>query len=483
MVEIDSILETLRLHNVPLKKLQEVEKAYKIAKRIHHIQKRKSGEPYIIHPLHVAQIILDMEIYDPDMISAALLHDTLEDSDEITKEDIAELINIEVAELVEGVTKLKNNNYSSNVDSVEDANVLKILEGFRKDVRIVILKLADRLHNMRTLEYMSPEKQIAKAQETKDVFVPLAIAIGAYRIKNELEDLALKYLEPENYENIVEKMNHIYLEKKGYLEEMANRIEKALQDIGISSKIIIRNKSISNVADALKNGYQLENIYDLFYLKILVQDERECYDALYIIHNMFPAINGRFKDYISNPRTNLYQSVHTTVSDADGNFLKIKIRTYDMDKVAAFGFPAIWDLKNETHERTQKEIVEKSQIVKMLTERDNTNISNREFMETVKQEGLGHNIYVVNHYGNVIEVPKGFTVLDYVCQEHSDLLEKMTGALVDEKRVELKTELKNGNRVQIITKGIINHEHWEDYVSKPSSKQKIKKMNEVEKKN
>ena len=486
MVEFSDIKNTLQLHGVSDEKLQEVKKAYDVAEWIHQGQLRKSGEPYIIHPLHVAQIILDMEIYDPDMISAALLHDTIEDSDKITKEGIARLINPEVAELVDGVTKLKKYNYSSNIASVADANILKILEGFRKDVRIILIKLADRLHNMRTLEYMKRSQQIAKSQETMDLYVPLAITIGAYRTKSELEDLALKYLKPEIYDKIVVGMDELYLSKKEYLENIVSTVNSTLLSIDISNEIIIRNKSVSNVYDAIKIGYELENIYDLYYLKILVPSspyERNCYTTLGMIHSMFPALPGRQKDYISNPRSSSYQSIHTTVSDKEGNFLKFKIRTFEMDKVAAFGFPAIWNLNNGLREKNQREIVEKSQIVKLLIDRDNTNISNSEFVKKVRQGGLNQHIYVYDSYGTNIELSAGATAIDYVCQEHPDMLDKMTGVLVDGKEVRLDTELKNDNRVQIITKGKINRENWENYASYTTSKQKIKKMYESEKKN
>ena len=482
MVEFSDIKNTLQLHGVSDEKLIEVEDAYYIAEELHKGQKRKSGEPYIIHPLHVAKNIFDMELYDPDMISAALLHDTIEDARrDFTEKDIAQIINPDVASLVEGVTRMRRMDFISDNDEF-NANTLKILEGFNKDLRIIVLKLADRLHNMRTLEYMEEEKQTKKSIETKVIYVPVTYTIGAYQIKSELEDLSLKYIEPDIFQRIVEEKAQLYEQEKPYLEETRAKIKQSLLEMGISSDIIIRSKNITTIYDKLNKGYKLENIYDLFYLKILVPGVDECYLALGNIHRMFPAINGRFKDYISNHRINFYQSLHTTVSDNRGELLKVKIRTHDMDKVAAFGIPALWSLGIQTREETQREIVENLPLVKTLIELEKDHKSNLEVVETMTTEILTEHIDVFTHSGEIIELPAGSTALDFACQFAPDLLDKMTGILVNGKEVPLNRALKNNDRLQILTHGKINHDNWEEYVSNDTSKQKIKKINEIQKK-
>ena len=265
-----------------------------------------------------------MEVYDPDTISAALLHDTIEDAEiDFRKEDIKELINESVAELVDGVTKMRAMNFSTKNDEIQ-ANTRKIINGLTKDVRIILIKLADRLHNMQTLEYKVPEKQKENAVETIELFVPLSLSIGAYRIKNELEDLSLQYIEPEEYKRIKEKKDLLQEKEENILKEIGNKIKIILESKDIPNEIIYRNQTICTLYKKIKKGYKLENIYDLFYLKILVDEVEDCYRTLCIVHENNPPINGRFKDYIYNPKTNFYQSLHTTVSNADGKLIKPK---------------------------------------------------------------------------------------------------------------------------------------------------------------
>ena len=482
MITIDDILEELKKHQLLEDKEMEIRRAYYLAEDIHKNQYRQSGEPYIIHPLHVAYNLLKMEVYDPDTISAALLHDTIEDAEiEFTKEDVAHLINPTVAELVDGVTKMRRMNFSTTNEQVL-ANTRKIINGLTKDVRIIMIKLADRLHNMSTLEFKKPQKQKENAIETMELFVPLSLSIGAYRVKNELEDLSLQYIEPDAYQRIKEKKDSLQIEREKYLKEIASKTQKTLLERGISNDMIYRSQTVCTIYKKLQKGYKMENIYDLFYLKILVEEIEECYQTLCFVHQNYPPINGRFKDYIYHPRTNFYQSLHTTVSDANGNLAKIKMRTFDMDKVAAFGIPAYWNIKRgKTQEETQEMIREKCQFAKKLMEIDESFQDNEEFVHQIKGELLTEHVYAYDQSGEIFELPAGSTALDFVCQVYPDLLDKMTGVLINGMEMPLNYVLNHNDQVQILTDGKINHENWESFVSTPTAKQKVKSLLELKK--
>jgi len=478
MITIESITQQLKQRDISEEKIQEIEKAYRLAFEIHKNQKRQSGEPYIIHPLNVANNLLKMEVYDPDTISAALLHDTIEDAEiPFTKEDVAELINPTVAELVDGVTKMRRMNFS-NTNEQALANTRKIINGLTKDVRIIMIKLADRLHNMQTLEFKKPKKQKENAIETMELFVPLSLSIGAYRVKNELEDLSLQYIEPDMYKQIKEKKDSLEEERQKYLREIANKVESILKEKDIPYDIIYRTQTVCTVYKKLQKGYKMENMYDLFYLKILVEEIEDCYQTLCFVHKNNPPINGRFKDYIFNPRTNFYQSLHTTVSDNNGNLSKVKIRTFDMDKVAAFGIPAYWNIKNGlTQEQTQDIIRKRCQFAKKLIEIDESFQDNREFIKQIKSELLTEHVYAYTHNGDIIELPAGSTALDFACQVYPDLLDVMTGVLVNGIETPLGHVLNNNDRVQVVTEGKINHENWEQFAYTHAAKEKIKLLN------
>jgi len=344
MASIIKIITELRKHNISEEKIEDVKKSYDLASFIHKDQFRQSGEPYISHPLTVAENIINMRVYDTDTICAALLHDTIEDAPEefnFTKETVAELINPTVAELVDGVTKLRKFDFATKEER-SNANTRKIINGLTKDIRIIIVKLADRLHNMHTLEYKRSEKQRLIALETMELYVPIAYAIGAYRVKSELEDLSLRYIDPDGYFRVKEEKDKLEQIEKDYLKEMTFKLQEILKQKDIPNEIIFRTKSVWSAYDKIKKGYRIENIYDLFYLKILVQEIDECYQVLCCVHRNNTPINGRFKDYIFNPRTNLYQALHTTVTDTNGKLTKVKIRTYNMDEIAGYGVSALW---------------------------------------------------------------------------------------------------------------------------------------------
>lgn len=480
MICIEDIVKILEEKNPNA--LPNVRKSYELAEHAHSGVFRESGEPYITHPLNVAKNLLDMEIYDSDTICAALLHDVVEDTD-ITLEDIEHTINKTTAELVDGVTKMRRMNFSTKEEQAQ-ANTRKIINGLTKDVRIILIKLADRLHNMKTLGYKKPIKQRENAIETMELFVPLALSIGAYKVKGELEDLSLMYMEPGQYQDILGKRDELAKVEKAYLAEMKQKLQAILKQKNIPNDILIRTKNVCSIYRKILKGYEMENIYDLFYLKILVEEVDDCYRTLRIVHGNTPPINGRFKDYIFNPRTNHYQSLHTTVSDTNGKLIKTKIRTFDMDKVSSFGVPAYWNIDpdkapgeipyRKTKGETQEEIRDKLQFAKKLQEIDTSFSLDRDFIKEIKHELLTEHVYVYTHSGEIIELPEGSTALDFVCQVHPELLDSMTGVIVNGKVVPVNTVLSNNDMVQIDTKGIVNREDWENCVHTFKGKYKIR---------
>jgi GTP pyrophosphokinase len=478
MISIDNIIDRLKEQDLNEDEINNVKKAYLLAFDIHKYQFRQSGEPYIIHPLMVCNNLIDMNVYDVDSICAALLHDTIEDAkDDFSKDDIVKIFNEDVATLVDGVTKISRMEFSTKEEQ-NIANTRKIINGMAKDARIILIKLADRLHNMQTLDFKSPQKQKENAIETMELFVPMALALGSYKMKNELEDLSLKYIDPENYNRIYDERKRLSFTEEVYLEEMKSKLNLILQNNNISNDIIIRYKTICTLYKKIKQGYKLENIYDLFYLKILVNEIEDCYKTLGLVHKNYAPINGRFKDYIYNPKTNLYQSLHTTVSDPDSKLIKVKIRTYQMNEVAAHGIAAIWNQSDgETREESQIKLREKCQFVKKIVELDESAHDNYEFIKEIKNDLLTEHVYVYKTNGEIIELPKGSTGIDFVCQVEPEKLDKLTGIIVNGKEVSPTYILKNDDSIEVSTKGIINRNNWEDSVKTSLAKQKVKTLN------
>ena len=481
MINIEQIIRVLKIHGVSKEELAEVMSAYVLAERIHRNQDpRETGEPYITHPLNVALNVLNMEVYDPDTISAALLHDTIEDAKEAAgfdykTEHIAQSINPTVAELVDGVTKMKDMEFSNKEEKVA-ANTRKIINGMTKDIRIVIIKLADRLHNMSTMQKKKKEKQLENAAETIEIFVPMAIKIGAYQVKNALEDLSLKYLNPEAYKSIDARRTNIINHERPVLEDMANKIQAELNKKGIKNKIVFRCKTINNIYKEITNEHKkIENIYDIGYFKVLVEDEDDCYVTLGVIHRLYTPINERFKDYFKNPR-GFYQSLHTTVKDEEGNDRKIKIRTFDMDKRDAYGLIA--DLnKGRSMDDIQKEFREEW-FDKKLQEIDATFEDNAEFVKAVKSDLLRDEIYVYGPKGG-ITIPKGSTVLDYVCEAYSlEEVKNLTSIVVNGLEVEFNHVLKNNDTIKVLCEGKLDHSDWTSSVTTEKAKMMIKKIND-----
>ena len=457
--------------------VEMVKKAYAYANNMHSDQYRENGEPYIVHPTTVAYILAEMHA-DTNTICAGLLHDTLEDTD-ASKEDIAYYFNQDVANLVDGVTKLAKMNFSSKQDQ-NVANTRKIITGITQDVRIIIIKLADRLHNMRTLQFKSEFKQKENALETLEIFSPLAYYIGAYRIKSELEDLSLKYIKPKMYGIIKEKKEKVELESESILKEMLYKIQTILNNKNIPNEIKIRTKNIYGIYKRLNEGQKMSDIHDLLALKIMVDDIDNCYRTLGVIHNEYHPLNDKFKDYICNPKTNMYRSLHTTVFGPDDKLVQTQIRTFDMDQVASFGLTAYWDfLKGDARNVMQEDLKEKYQFFKSLVEINSMFGDNQQFVNQVKSELFSDKVYVYTTRGDIIELPKGSTVIDFAYKIHTDIGNTMVGAYVNDEFVPVDYELKNKDRVRVITDNLSfgPRVEWMDKAHTSLAKRKIKEFN------
>ena len=471
-ITIDDLLKKVSEYNIGA--IHDVSEAYCYAKLLHGNQIRQSGEPYINHPLNVAYILSEMHA-DCDTVCAGLLHDTLEDTN-IKKEDIAHDFNQNVANLVDGVTKLSKMNFSSKQDQ-NYANTRKIITGITDDVRIIIIKLADRLHNMRTLEFKSEFKQKENSLETMEIFVPLAYYIGAYRIKSELEDLSLKYLKPDVYKRIGDEKIKLEETFDDILKEMLYKIKALLNDRNIPNEIKVRTKNIYGIYKRLSEGHKLSDIHDLLALKIMVDEIENCYIGLYLVHSKYKPINDKFKDYICNPKTNMYRSLHTTVFGPEDRLVQTQIRTFDMDKIASFGLTAYWDIeKGKARDAMQEDLKQKYQFFKSLTEINSIFGDNQQFVNQVKNELFANKIYVYTTKGDIIELPIGSTIIDYAYKLDTNIGNTMIGAFVNDECVPLDYILQNKDRVRIVTNELSNgpEEKWLDIAKTSLAKSKIK---------
>ncbi len=450
--------------------LNEIKKAFEFANIKHNGQKRNSGEDYIIHPLNVAFILAGIHA-DSKTIEAALLHDTIEDC-EVSYEEIENLFGVEVAKLVESITKINKLNFNGDTEALI-ANQRKILVGMTEDVRVIILKLADRLHNMRTLWALSEKRQKANAKETLDIFTPIAHRLGINSIKSELEDLSLRYLKPDAYYQIVEKLNKTKVERDNYVVEMIESVSKLLNEHNIKHEIKGRSKSIYSIYKKLDKGKSFNEIYDLLALRVFVDTEAECYQTLGLIHSKFRPIPKRFKDYIAMPKTNMYQSLHTTVFGIDGQLFEIQIRTYEMDKVAECGIASHWSYK-EGKSNMQSEMEQKLQFFRVIMELKNEE-SEDKFVDSVKEDVLKDTIYVFTPMGDVIELPNGSTPIDFAYRVHSKVGDTTIGAIVNNNIVPLDYKLKDNDIVKINTnKSSTPSQEWLNFVKTSQAKNKIK---------
>lgn len=474
-ITIKDLIDDIKTYNAS--EVGYIMRAYELANELHKGQVRQSGEPYIMHPLAVAYILSEMRA-DRDTICAALLHDAIEDSN-ITKQQIAELFNQNIANLVDGVTKISKLNFSSKQEQ-NHANTRKIITSMTEDVRIIMIKLADRLHNMRTLEFKSEFKQKENALETMEIFVPLAYYIGAYRIKSELEDLSLRYLDYDMYKRIEEKRMIIENDSNSCLEEIYTKVKNILDNKEIPNEIKIRTKNIYGIYKRLSQGHRISDIHDLLSLKIMVDEIDNCYRTLGIVHSQFNPINDKFKDYIYNPKTNMYRSIHTTVFGPDNKLVQTQIRTFDMDKIASFGLTAYWNInKGEARNTMQSDLKEKYQFFKSLTEINTMFGDNQDFVNQVKNELFSDKVYVYNCKGEIIELPKGSTIIDFAYKIKTDMGDTLVGAEVNDENVTIDYVLKSKDRVKVITDNLSSgpREDWMEKAHTSYAKNKIKEFN------
>ncbi len=441
----------------PSADISMIEKAFQVAMEAHKDQVRKSGEPYIIHPICVAIILADLEL-DKESIVAGLLHDVVEDTP-MTSEDLARLFGEEVALLVDGVTKLGQLNYSADKVDEQAENLRKMFLAMAKDIRVILIKLADRLHNMRTLKYMRPEKQKEKARETMDIYAPIAQRLGISKVKIELDDLALKYLEPEVYYELVAQISDKKSVREKYVQSIVAEVKRHMENASIEADVKGRVKHFFSIYKKMVNQEKtLDQIYDLFAVRILVESVKDCYAALGVIHEMYKPIPGRFKDYIAMPKPNMYQSLHTTLIGPKGQPFEIQIRTYDMHRTAEYGIAAHWKYK-ESGGSTQQNLEGKDSAEAKLTwlrqilEWQQDMSDNREFMSLLKSDLdlFSESVYCFTPGGDVKTLPNGSNPIDFAYSIHSAVGNKMIGARVNGKLVPIDYVIKNGDRIEIIT--------------------------------
>ena len=474
-ITFNDVLESINTYIEDEEQISIIKKAYNFANKKHSGQLRKSGEPYIIHPLNVALILSGISA-DYETISAALLHDVLEDCD-CSVEEMEDEFGVNITRLVTGVTRLSRINFSTENEYLIDY-YKKIIVGMSEDVRVIIVKLADCLHNMRTLWALPEERQKIKAHETLDIFAPIAHHLGIHKIKSELEDLSLRYLKPDVFYDIAEKLNKTKLERDKTVFDMQTSVSELLDEHHINHEIKGRAKSIYSIYNKLDKGKKFSDIYDLLALRILVNTEQECYLALGIIHSKFKPLPKRFKDYIAMPKPNMYQSLHTTVFGIDGYLFEIQIRTYDMNEVAENGIASHWaykegsgpvrvDILNQTEQKLQ--------FFKSIIDLSSDKMSSEDFVNSVRDDLLNNNIYCFTPKGDVIELPVGATPLDFAYRIHTRVGETTVGAIVNNNIVPLNYELKSNDIVKINTnKSSTPSKDWINMVKTTQARNKIK---------
>ena len=452
-------------------------KAYEYAKTLHGDQLRKSGEPYIIHPVQVAYILATLEM-DEATICAALLHDVVEDTSS-TKEDLAREFSTEIAEMVDGVTKLGKLSYTT-VEEQQVENYRKMFLAMGKDIRVILIKLADRLHNMRTLKYLTRDRQIANATETMNLYAPLANRLGVYSLKWELEDLSFKYLYPEEYRELVEGIDKKREERLKFIDLIMDQIKAELKKQKIEAEITGRAKHLYSIYRKMKrDNLTLDQVYDLFALRIIVNSVKDCYAALGVVHELYSPMPGRFKDYIAVPKPNLYQSLHTTLIGPKGTPFEVQIRTWDMHRIAEFGIAAHWAYKETSFAKGKKANVkvedDKLAWIRETLEWQKDMQDPEEFMQTLKKELFEDEVYVFTPKGAIKVLPKGSTPIDFAYQIHAEIGHHMVGCKINSKMMPIITKLNNGDIVEIITseqsKG--PSRDWLKFVKSSGAKNKI----------
>ena len=468
---MNGLLEKLKANANPRLDTALLLRVYEFAQRAHEGQVRESGEPYFTHPCQVATILLDMEM-DTATIAAGLLHDVVEDTD-TTSEQVRELFGAEIAVIVDGLTKMSKVEYQ-NREERKAESIRKMLLAMSEDIRVILVKLADRLHNMRTLDACPRDKQLSVAHETQDIFAPLAHRLGIFRIKWELEDLALKFLDPEGYALVERSLAE---ERSTRLEEIDNiiaSIDERMKESGIEATIEGRLKHFASIYRKMKQQHKtIEQIYDLLAVRIIVENVKDCYGVLGIVHTMWRPLPGRFKDYIAVPKANLYQSLHTTLIGRGGVPFEVQIRTWDMHRTAEYGIAAHWKYKeNDTDAKFDSKLAWLRQILEWQDETRDA----REFMDTLKIDLFSTEVFVFTPKGDVVDLPKGATPIDFAYMIHSAVGNKCVGAKVNGKMVNLNTELKTGDIVEIVTSNTSRgpSRDWLNVVATPQARNKIR---------
>ena len=473
-VTIDDILDKMKKNNRK-SDLKLIKRAYDFAKEKHGDQLRKSGEPYIIHPVQVAYILAGLEL-DDATICAALLHDVAEDTD-VTIKDLEKEFSTEIAEMVDGVTKLGNLKYTS-AEEQQVENYRKMFLAMGKDIRVILIKLADRLHNMRTLKFLRRDRQIAISKETQDLYAPLANRLGMYSLKWELEDLAFKYLNPDEYREIVEGIDKKREQRLQFINQIVEQINEVLKRQKIKSEITGRAKHLYSIYRKMqRDNKSLDQIYDLFALRILVDSVKDCYAALGVVHELYNPMPGRFKDYISVPKPNMYQSLHTTLIGPKGTPFEVQIRTYEMHRIAEFGIAAHWAYKEANKFKKTSVVVQEDKLawLRETLEWQKDMQDPQEFLNTLKTELFVDEVYVFTPKGQIKVLPRGATPIDFAYSIHAEIGHHMTGCKINSKMMPIVTTLKNGDIVEIITSDQSKgpSRDWLKFVKSSSAKNKI----------
>ena len=473
-VTIDDVLEKMKKNNRK-SDLKLIRRAYDFAKEKHGDQLRKSGEPYIIHPVQVAYILANLEL-DDATICAALLHDVAEDTD-VTIQDLAKEFSPEIAEMVDGVTKLGNLKYTS-AEEQQVENYRKMFLAMGKDIRVILIKLADRLHNMRTLKFLRRDRQLAISKETQDLYAPLANRLGMYSLKWELEDLSFKYLNPDEYREIVDGIDKKREERLQFINQIVEQINEELKRQKIKAEITGRAKHLYSIYRKMqRDNKSLDQIYDLFALRILVDNVKDCYAALGVVHELYNPMPGRFKDYISVPKPNMYQSLHTTLIGPKGTPFEVQIRTYEMHRIAEFGIAAHWAYKEANKFKKTSVVVQEDKLawLRETLEWQKDMQDPQEFLNTLKTELFVDEVYVFTPKGQIKVLPRGATPIDFAYSIHAEIGHHMTGCKINSKMMPIITTLKNGDIVEIVTSDQSKgpSRDWLKFVKSTSAKSKI----------
>lgn len=471
MEEFDTLLDAIKKYNKD--EIERIIDAYNFANDAHKNQFRESGEPYIVHPINVC-INLAKFHADGATLVAGMLHDVVEDT-KYTLEDVEKHFGNEVAKLVDGVTKISNIHFSS-LDEARDANIRRIITSLNEDVRVIIIKLCDRLHNMRTLKYKAKNKQQRSAIETLSIYVPLAYLIGAFRLKCELEDICLSYLKPDIYKELVNRTDKIRKDYITCIDETEKKISEILIENNVKFNMRSRIINIYNIYKKIKQGYKINEIHDLVNLKVILEDENDCYKVLGLVHKCYTPMNYKFKDYIAVPKTNMYRSLHTTVFGPDKHIIQIQIKSKEMDNINTYGIASYWyKYKGLGAKKMQEELINNYQFIQAITSLDGIIKNDKAFIEKIKNEIFSNNVYVYTANGDIVELPNGSTPIDFAYKIHSDMGNHLSKCFVNGDEVKLNYKLKNKDRIIVIVKENVKPEKkWINIAKTTLAKRRIK---------